>query len=88
MPIWLEKSGAIEKLKTNSIIADVGCGQGESSCVLASIFPDSKVVAVDYHRPSIDKVKPEIMTMFLLLSLVTNFKSRDYCIIVASPFIP
>ena len=64
LPKWLEKGGAMEVLSDNAIIADIGCGQGESSCVLASAFPKSKIVAVDYHKPSIDKVKSNPIFLF------------------------
>ena len=74
LPKWLEKSGAVEKLSDNAIIADIGCGQGESSCVLASAFPKSKIVAVDYHKPSIDKAESSPTFFFCLRFFFSTFK--------------
>ena len=47
--------GLIAKLEKGANIADIGCGCGQSSVAMAKAFPKSKVVAIDYHAPSIER---------------------------------
>ena len=35
-------------------VADVGCGHGVTTILMAKAYPDSKIVGFDYHRPSIE----------------------------------
>jgi 2-polyprenyl-3-methyl-5-hydroxy-6-metoxy-1,4-benzoquinol methylase len=47
-------TGIEEKLKAGAKIADVGCGRGASSIILAQAFPNAQIFAYDYHEPSIN----------------------------------
>jgi ubiquinone/menaquinone biosynthesis C-methylase UbiE len=40
-------------------IADVGCGHGVSTILMAKAYPNSEVLGFDYHRPSIEWAKKE-----------------------------
>jgi 2-polyprenyl-3-methyl-5-hydroxy-6-metoxy-1,4-benzoquinol methylase len=52
---WLPAlDGVVEKLTTGGWVADVGCGFGYSTIVMAQAFPASTFVGFDYHRPSIE----------------------------------
>jgi SAM-dependent methyltransferase len=46
-----------EKLKTGAKVADVGCGHGASTIVMAQAYPKSKFFGFDYHMPSIERAK-------------------------------
>jgi len=46
--------GVRERLETGATVADVGCGHGASTIILAKAFPKSKFHGFDYHRPSVD----------------------------------
>lgn len=49
--------GAEEKLKAGAKVADVGCGHGASTIVMAKAYPNSTFFGFDYHVPSIDRAK-------------------------------
>src|ERR1044072_7022080 len=42
--------GVEEKLKAGAKIADVGCGHGASSVILAEAFPNSQIWGFDTHE--------------------------------------
>ena len=51
---WLPAlDGVVEKLTAGASVADVGCGLGTSSRLLAQAFPTSTVRGFDYHAESI-----------------------------------
>ncbi|HET6555455.1 MAG TPA: class I SAM-dependent methyltransferase [Dyella sp.] len=52
---WLPAlDGVIDKLRSGGRAADVGCGHGASTILMAQSFPESQFVGYDYHGPSID----------------------------------
>jgi SAM-dependent methyltransferase len=51
---WLPAmEGVVAKLEQGASVADVGCGHGASTLVMAQAFPKSKFVGFDFHAPSI-----------------------------------
>jgi SAM-dependent methyltransferase len=49
--------GVEEKLRTGARVADVGCGHGVSTVLLAQAFPSSTICGFDYHDASIERAR-------------------------------
>ncbi|MGO6672579.1 class I SAM-dependent methyltransferase [Rhizobium leguminosarum] len=55
---WIPALGGVEeKLKTGASVADVGCGHGASTILMAQAYPASRFTGFDYHGPSIERAK-------------------------------
>jgi SAM-dependent methyltransferase len=55
---WLPAlHGVVEKLERGALVADVGCGHGASTIVMAKAYPNSVFVGSDYHQGSIETAK-------------------------------
>jgi len=50
-------AGVEEKLKAGASVADVGCGHGASTILMAQAYPASRFTGFDYHGPSIERAK-------------------------------
>ena len=50
-------TGVEEKLKMGAKVADIGCGLGTSSMLMAEQYPNSTIHAFDFHEPSIEEAK-------------------------------
>ena len=51
---WLPAlDGVVAKLERGAAVADVGCGHGWSTVLMAKAFPNSRFVGYDYHEGSI-----------------------------------
>lgn len=53
---WLPAlDGVIARLQEGAMIADVGCGMGFSTLLMAKEYPNSRFVGYDFHAPSIEQ---------------------------------
>jgi SAM-dependent methyltransferase len=58
VPAWLPAlDGVIAKLETGARVADIGCGHGASTILMAQAFPNSTFVGSDYHQGSIETAR-------------------------------
>jgi len=54
--------GVKAKLEKGARVADVGCGHGASTVIMAKAFPRSKFIGFDYHEPSIVRARDAART--------------------------
>jgi SAM-dependent methyltransferase len=55
---WLPSlDGVVDKLKRGAKVADVGCGHGSSTVLMAQAFPNSEFVGIDFHDRSIEHAR-------------------------------
>lgn len=58
LPDWLPAmDGVVEKLDAGGSAADVGCGHGVTTILMAQAFPRSEFVGIDYHDASVDTAR-------------------------------
>lgn len=58
---WLPSlEGMREKLEKGAKVADVGCGHGCSTVIMAEAFPNSQFVGFDCHEPSIAVAQQQV----------------------------
>ena len=55
---WLPALDGIEaRLRAGARVADVGCGHGASTLIMAQAYPESHFIGFDYHEPSIEHAR-------------------------------
>ncbi|QVM94625.1 methyltransferase domain-containing protein [Pseudomonas sp. B21-032] len=85
---WLPSlSGVVDKLQAGAKVADIGCGHGASTVIMAQAFPASRFSGFDYHGPSIAIASQRAAeggvaerTQFVQAS-AKNFPGTDYDLI-------
>jgi SAM-dependent methyltransferase len=55
---WLPAlDDVVAKLNSGATVADVGCGHGASTILMAQAFPASRFFGFDYHVPSVEQAR-------------------------------
>jgi SAM-dependent methyltransferase len=55
---WIPALEGVEaNLKAGARVADIGCGHGASTLLMAKAYPKSEFIGFDYHVPSIEKAR-------------------------------
>lgn len=58
LPSWLPAlEGVVAKLERGAKVADIGCGHGASTVLMAEAFPNSRFTGSDYHEASIETAR-------------------------------
>jgi SAM-dependent methyltransferase len=58
---WIPSlEGVEDKLKQGAKVADIGCGYGISTILMAKAYPNSKFYGFDNHGPSIEQAKEQV----------------------------
>ena len=58
VPQWIPAlDGVVAKLENGARVADLGCGHGASTMLLAQAYPNSSFHGSDYHQGSIDQAR-------------------------------
>ena len=53
---WLPAlEGIVDKLRSGAHVADIGCGHGASTVIMADAFPASQFAGFDFHEPSVKR---------------------------------
>ncbi|MBX5462066.1 MAG: class I SAM-dependent methyltransferase [Steroidobacteraceae bacterium] len=81
---WLPAlDGVVDRLKQGALAADVGCGHGASTILMAKAFPQSHFVGIDYHAPSIDTARSRaadagVSNVEFEVADATSYSGRGY----------
>ncbi len=55
---WLPAlDGVVSKLNSGARVADIGCGVGFSTLLMAKAFPKSHFIGYDFHEPSVQEAR-------------------------------
>ena len=78
--------GVQEKLEAGARVADVGCGRGSSSILMAQQYPAASIHGFDFHQPSIQAATAEAEAKNLNnvefgVSSAKEFPGEDYDLI-------
>jgi SAM-dependent methyltransferase len=58
VPAWIPAlEGVEDKLRAGAAVADVGCGHGASTLLMAEAYPASRFTGFDYHAESIEQAR-------------------------------
>jgi len=76
---WIPALDGVEaKLKSGIRVADVGCGFGASTILMAQAYPNSTFVGFDYHQPSIEAARRHAKEAGLANVTFEVARSTDY----------
>jgi 2-polyprenyl-3-methyl-5-hydroxy-6-metoxy-1,4-benzoquinol methylase len=81
---WIPALEGVEaKLKAGARVADIGCGLGSSTVLMAQAYPNSTIVGIDYHAPSIEVAKRKaadagVTNVEFLVARAQDFEGDGY----------
>jgi SAM-dependent methyltransferase len=85
VPQWLPAlDGVVPRLEQGIAVADVGCGHGHSTILMAKAFPKSRFYGFDVHAPSIDEARRNALEAGVAsrvtfeVARATNYPERNY----------
>lgn len=76
---WLPAlDGVTERLEAGAKVADIGCGFGSSTILMAKQFPASSFTGYDFHAPSIEQAQARAAAEGLTNIRFEVAKAQDY----------
>lgn len=85
---WLPAlEGVTEKLEKGAKVADVGCGYGASTIIMAQAYPNSRFYGFDNHGPSLERARKAAEEAGVAgrvtfeVADATNYPGEDYDLI-------
>lgn len=85
VPQWLPAiEGIVPRLEKGISVADVGCGHGHSTILMAKAFPKSRFYGFDVHGPSIEEARRNALEAGVAsrvtfeVARATNYPERNY----------
>jgi 2-polyprenyl-3-methyl-5-hydroxy-6-metoxy-1,4-benzoquinol methylase len=81
---WIPSlDGVEEKLKSGGKIADIACGHGSSTVLMAQTYPNSRVVGIDFHAPSIEAARKKaedagVKNVEFVVASAQDFSGSDF----------
>lgn len=81
---WLPAlKGVTPKLEAGAKVADVGCGHGASTIVMAKAYPNSTFIGFDFHEGSIEQANDRareagLSNLSFEVATAKNFPGKDY----------
>ncbi len=87
---WLPAlDGVVDKLKAGARVADIGCGHGWSTVMMAKAFPKSQFIGYDFHGGSIEEANKharlhgvEANARFEV-ALANGYQGRDFDLVTS-----
>jgi len=75
--------GVKERLENGGKVADIGCGHGSSTILMAKTYPQSTFVGIDFHEPSIvaareKAAKAGVSNIAFHVAAAKDFPGDDY----------
>jgi 2-polyprenyl-3-methyl-5-hydroxy-6-metoxy-1,4-benzoquinol methylase len=82
---WIPALDGVEqKLAAGASVADIGCGHGASTVLMAKAYPNSRFTGFDYHAPSIERARAAAQEAGVAdratfeVASAKDFPGRDY----------
>lgn len=81
---WIPALDGVEaKLTSGAKVADIGCGHGSSTVLLAKAYPNSTIHGIDFHEPSIQEARRKaaeagVTNVDFQVATAQDFDGNDY----------
>jgi 2-polyprenyl-3-methyl-5-hydroxy-6-metoxy-1,4-benzoquinol methylase len=76
---WIPALDGVEaKLRAGGTVADVGCGHGASTILMAKAFPESRFTGFDFHAPSIERARAAAKEAGVSNATFETAKAKDF----------
>jgi SAM-dependent methyltransferase len=80
--------GVADKLMRGAKVADIGCGHGASTVLLAKAFPNSTFIGYDYHKESVERARAAaaeagLANVAFEVAKAKDFPGRDFDFVAA-----